>query len=390
VLRLIHRPAPVIIGVTAALAALTVGVGTAAGSSQSGQSPIYFGVSAPLTGPNAEYSGYDKQGMALALQQINGAGGVDGRKIQLIWEDDQDNPTQSVPVAQGFVSNPNIIAVLGSFSSTASMAASPIYERNKLVQYGYTNSSPLFTEGGTYMWAPGASQATSEVQQTQSVSKLGKKIAVFWLDTSWGSTTFGIFKQEAQKLGLDITYSANYPSGNTNFRPLLIRAKESNPTVIYDIGYDPDAAAILNQRKDVGLTVPFFAEQLTSTGLGLAGANAVGAYTTQAWFPTSTNPLVKDFTSAFEKKYHTQPGEFDAIAYDAVEQLAQAVKIGGATRQGVEEGLLKGTNFPSVTLGEDFRFQSDRRPAAPPAPPTVIVAKGDEEVLAPASLQISE
>jgi branched-chain amino acid transport system substrate-binding protein len=376
-------------GVATVLATTGVGLGATASAARthSPATPIYFGVSAPLTGPNAEYSGYDKQGTALALEQINAAGGVDGHPIDLIWEDDQDDPTQSVPVAQGFVANPKIIAVLGSFSSTASMAASPIYQRNQLVQYGYTNSSPLFTLGGTYMWAPGASQQTSEAQQTESVAKIGKKVAVLYLDTSWGATTYGIFAQEAKKLGIDVTYSASYASGTTDYRPLLLKAKASDPTVVYDIGYDPNNAAILNQRKDVGIAQPFFAEQLTSIGLGLAGANANGAYTTSAWFPDSTDPLVKKFTTAFVAKYHTQPGEFDALAYDAVEQLAYAVKIGGPTRQGVLDGLLKGTAFPSVVLGETFRFESDRRPAAPPPAPTVIV-KNDALVVAPAADQI--
>jgi branched-chain amino acid transport system substrate-binding protein len=144
------RVKPVAMGVGVALAATGLSFAASASASATGGSqPIYLGVSAPLTGPNAEYSAYDKEGTALAVQQINAAGGVNGRKLELVWEDDQDNPTESVPVAQAFASNPKIIAVLASFSSTSSMAASPIYQRNKLVQYGYTNSSPLFTQGGT-------------------------------------------------------------------------------------------------------------------------------------------------------------------------------------------------------------------------------------------------
>ncbi|MBV9579269.1 MAG: ABC transporter substrate-binding protein, partial [Chloroflexi bacterium] len=152
--------------------------------------PVYFGLSAPLTGPLAEYGAYFKNGFGLALDEINAAGGIDGRPVALDWEDTQSDPKQSVAVAQKFVDDPRIIAELGDFSSTASMAASPTYQRAQMVQYGYTNSSPDFTKGGDYMFAPGVSQATSEVLQTQAVAKYGKKIAVLYLDTSWGDTTY--------------------------------------------------------------------------------------------------------------------------------------------------------------------------------------------------------
>ena len=144
-------------------------------------SPIYFGVSAPLTGPLAEYGGYFQQGFGLALEELNGAGGVSGHPIELVWADTQSDPKQSVPVAQKFVDDPKIIAELGDFSSTASMAASPVYERAKVVQYGYTNSSPVFTNGGQYMWSPSVSQASAEVLQTDAVAKYGKRVAVLYL-----------------------------------------------------------------------------------------------------------------------------------------------------------------------------------------------------------------
>jgi branched-chain amino acid transport system substrate-binding protein len=338
-------------------------------------SPIYFGVSAPLTGPLAEYGGYFQQGFGLALEELNGAGGVNGHPIELVWADTQSDPKQSVPVAQKFVDDPKIIAELGDFSSTASMAASPVYERAKVVQYGYTNSSPVFTNGGQYMWSPSVSQASAEVLQTDAVAKYGKRVAVLYLETSWGNDTYSIFKQEAANLGLEVTYSASYLPTTTDFRPLLINARESKPDVVYDIGYDNDAAAILNQRSSVGLTSTIFTQQLTATGIKLAGSNAEGALTTSTWFPTSPEPRVQAFTAAFKARYGNLPGQFEVAAYDALNQLAYAVKKGGATRQGVYDGLKNSTDLPSVQNGP-FQFQEDRRPK-PPTPATVVVKDGE-------------
>ncbi len=338
-------------------------------------SPIYFGVSAPLTGPLAEYGGFFQQGFGLALEEINGAGGVNGHPIELVWADTQSDPKQSVPVAQKFVDDPKIIAELGDFSSTASMAASPVYERAKMVQYGYTNSSPVFTNGGQYMWSPSVSQANAEVLQTDAVAKYGKRVAVLYLETSWGNDTYSIFKQEAANLGLEVTYSASYLPTTSDFRPLLIGARESKPDLLYDIGYDNDAAAILNQRASVGLTSTIFTQQLTATGIKLAGANAEGALTTSTWFPNSPEPRVQAFSNAFKARYGNLPGQFEVAAYDALNQLAHAVKQGGATRQGGYNGLKNGTDLPSVQNGP-FQFQDDRRPK-PPMPATVIVNSGE-------------
>lgn len=350
--------------------------GSSSGAAAADTTPIYFGVSAPLTGPLAEYGAFFKQGFGLALDEINGSGGVNGRLIQLDWQDTQSDPKQSVPVAQKFVDDPKIIAELGDFSSTASMAASPIYERSQMVQYGYTNSSPDFTKGGNYMFSPSVSQATSEIQQTDAVAKYGPRVAVLYLDTSWGQGVYSLFQQEAAQKGLEVTYSASYLDSTTDFRPLLINARDSHPDVLYDIGYDNDAAAILNQRSSVDLNSTVFAEQLTATGIKLAGANAEGAFTTNSWFPTSPDPRVQAFSSAFKTKYGNLPGQFEVDAYDALYQLVYAVKKSGATRQGVYDGLKNSSDLPSVLIGP-FQFEADRRPKNPPPPATVVVKNGE-------------
>ena len=124
-----------------------------------------MGVSGPLTGPNAQYGAQWKQGFDLALDEINGDGGIKGRPLAYIFEDSQSDPRQSVAVAQKFVADPKIVVELGDFSSPASMAASPIYQRGRLVQFGFTNSHPDFTKGGDYMWSNSVSQADEQPLQ---------------------------------------------------------------------------------------------------------------------------------------------------------------------------------------------------------------------------------
>src|SRR5579859_125388 len=122
--------------------------------------PIYIGVSGPLTGPNAQYGAQWKKGFDMALDEINTSGGINNRPLAYDFEDSQSDPKQSVIVAQKFVADSRIVVELGDFSSTASMAASSIYQRAGLVQFGFTNSHPDFTKaGGDYTWSNSVTQA---------------------------------------------------------------------------------------------------------------------------------------------------------------------------------------------------------------------------------------
>src|ERR1700689_497198 len=131
----------------AALLAFAAAPGSASAQPASGE-PVVIGVSGPLTGQNAQYGAQWKKGFDLALAEVNAAGGVKGRPLTHPLQDSQAQPRQSVTVAQKFVSDPKIVVEAGDFSSTASMAASPIYHRPGLVQFGFTNSPPNFTKGG--------------------------------------------------------------------------------------------------------------------------------------------------------------------------------------------------------------------------------------------------
>src|SRR3954464_11240250 len=151
--------------------------------------PITLGVSGPLTGPNAQYGAQWKQGFDLALDEIHAAGGINGRKLAYVFEDSQSDPRQSVAIAQKFVSDSKIVMELGDFSSPASMAASPIYQRAGLVQFGFTNSHPDFTKGGDYMWSNSLTQPDEQPELASLLKELGmKRPAVIHLNTDWGRT----------------------------------------------------------------------------------------------------------------------------------------------------------------------------------------------------------
>jgi branched-chain amino acid transport system substrate-binding protein len=136
---------------------------------------------------------------------------VRGRPLQYVFEDSQADPRQTVAIAQKFVSDPKIVAELGDFSSTASMAALSIYQRAGLVQFGFTNSHPNFTKGGDYIWSSSVSQADEQPRLAKYAADLGfKKLAVLYLNTDWGRTSQKLFGDAAKANGAEIVAAEGY------------------------------------------------------------------------------------------------------------------------------------------------------------------------------------
>jgi branched-chain amino acid transport system substrate-binding protein len=335
-------------------------------SSSSSSSPIIFGVSGPFTGDDAEYGQTWKKAWALVLDDVNGKGGVNGRKIQLNYQDSQADPKQSVLVAQKFADDSTILAELGDFASPASMAASPIYERAGLVQFGFTNSHPKFTLGGDHMFSTSVTQSVAAVDMAKrSLTQLkGTKQAVLYLDTDWGNTTASIYIQEAKALGIDIVLAKNYLSTEKDFRSLLLQVRDANPNLIVLHSYYNDAALIVQQARLVGITAPIFADGSAYSPqlISLAGGAANGVILTAEFLPTDPRPNVQAFVKTYEKTYNAVPDGFAEGAYDALNILIWAVKQGGATRDGIFNALRTGKNIPSLQYGP-FQFGPDRRVA---------------------------
>lgn len=328
----------------------------AAGTTAAGGDPIYIGVSGPLTGQNARYGEQWKKGFDLALEEINSAGGVDGRPLEYVFEDSQSDPKQSVLVAQKFVADPRIVVELGDFSSGASMAASPIYQRGGLVQFGFTNSHPDFTKGGgDYTWSNSVTQAqASPALADYTVTDLGlNKLAVFYLNTDWGKTTFDLFSKRAEELGAQIVSSEAYLAEEKDFRSALTSAREANPNGVVLISYQADGALLAQQLKQAGLDVPVVgASSLQSPDfLKLGGPAAEGVYIRGQFLPDDPNPRVKTVVDKYKAKYNETPDFFAIHAYDTIKLITEAIKIGGPTREGVHSALPQLKDVPSVIYG---------------------------------------
>jgi branched-chain amino acid transport system substrate-binding protein len=335
----------------------------AAGCTQA-SGDIFFGVSGPLTGNNAEYGQIWKKSFDIASEEINAAGGIKGRKLQILFEDSQSDPKQSVVVAEKFANDKRIVAEIGDFASPASMAASPIYQRTGLVQFGFTNSHPDFTKGGDFMFSTAPNQTDdAPFLASFTVNDLGKKkLALFHLNTDWGKTTTDLYEGRAKELGAQVVFRDAYLPDEKDFKTLLTKARDANPDALVLLSYYTDAAIISQQARQQGLTMPIVANGAVYSPkmLELGGPAVEGVVTTSPWFPEAPRPEVQEFVKKYKDRYGEEPNWFAANAYDTVKMLATVIDKVGTDRKAIRDGLANLKDYNSVVYGK-ISFNAERR-----------------------------
>ncbi|OOG57546.1 ABC transporter substrate-binding protein [Polaromonas sp. C04] len=346
-------------GLVSAAAAVVPGLATAAAK------PIYYGVSGPFSGDRAAYGAVWKKGMDMAVAEINARGGIEGRPLELLYQDTQSDPKQSVPVAQKFVDDDRVIAELGDFSSAASMAASPIYERGKLIQFGLTNSDPKFTRGGEYMFSTAPTmQMDAALMADITLKHLGKQAAVFYQASDWGDTSQKVFVERFKSQGGNVVALENYLLTDKDYHSILSKARRANPDVLVLISYYTDGALLLLQAQDVGLKGKILAATscYSNKFLELGGGAVNGTVMSVLFFPEDPRPAVQRFVKDYQARYNETPDQYAARAYDAVKIVAWGAQQGGATREGIRKAFISGTSIPSLLFGS-FKFDAERRVA---------------------------
>ncbi|MGK0722156.1 ABC transporter substrate-binding protein [Leucobacter sp. W1478] len=354
------------IGATSALLIGLAACSTTASSNagDAAEEPVRFGIALPDTGNSAQYGEYFRQGFDLALEQINADGGVQGRDVELVFEDTQADPAQAPQVAQKFIDDQSILAVIGDFGTPATSAASQLYQDAGLVQFAFSASGGAVTDPGDFVFATWVSQEFEAPRLAEFASQTGESAAVFYHDTDWGQETFGYFQGGAEEAGLAEVYSTAYDPAATDFRPLLLSARDANPEVIVLISYAADGALIANQARELGIETPIvgISSIYNQQFIELAGDAAEGVETLSYFTPESEDPAVQQFISDFTTKHDVDaPNDYAIRAYDALHIVAQAANdAADLTRQGVRDSLDSGATFASVLYG-DFQFDPETR-----------------------------
>ncbi|GAK53189.1 ABC transporter substrate-binding protein [Candidatus Moduliflexus flocculans] len=316
------------------------------------QDPIVIGLSVPMTGQYGETGKSIHTGVELAVKQINEAGGIQGRPLEIIIGDSQGAPDISKRVARKFISNPKIVAEIGDFTSGCSMAAQPIYDKAGMVQLSPTSSHPSFAPGSPFSFGIVGTRESAFMARA-AVERMGKKrIAIAYLETDWGVAAKEYFIKEATQLGAEIVATESYLDGTTDFSATLKSLRAAQPDMIFLASMLPDAVGIAKQRQLDGwddVLLAGVSALYTPEFLKLGGDAVENLLAIALFFPKDPRPEVQNFIATYQSAYQIPPSWFAAVGYDAMNVLADAIKQGGVDRKAIQQALASIKEFSGVT-----------------------------------------
>ncbi len=324
------------------------------GTRESGDSSIHIALSAPITGDWSEYGVNFERSVTMAIDKLNEAGGVLGRQFSLSTGDTKGIPQEAATLAQKWTSDPSIVAEIGPFSSSSSMAAQPIYDSMGMVQLSPTASHADYAGGSTWSFGiVGTQSSEGPFNAAFAYDDIGiRNVAVLHLNNDWGIDTAQYFTKAFETMGGTVTDVEFYFDGESDFTAVLTKLKDSGADGLFMAAFYNDGAAINIQRKRLGWNVPvigptsLYSPQIIELG----GDSVEELYTGTGFFAEDPDPVIKDYVDRFRERYGASPNFHAALAYDAMMLLADAIKRAGSTdHAAIRDALASTDSFPGLT-----------------------------------------
>lgn len=345
-------------------AAATTAATTAAATTAAATGTLKLGFAAPLTGASAQDGDSMKKGAQLAIDLANKAGGINGKKLEIAFEDDKSDPKEAASIANKFASDKSILAVLGHYNSSCTLAGAPIYNKAELVEISGGSSSPAVSAAGPYTFRTITTDAVQGKYLMEWAAKDEgyKSIAVIYENTDYGQGFLKIAEEQATALGVSIVAKEAYVLGQTkDFSSIVTKVKNAKPDVIMIGGLYNETALIAKQMQRSGYKAPIMGvDGIYSDALIQLGGDAVEGIMTTAFFhSSSTSKETQDFIAAYKAAYKEEPGTYAAYVYDAANIVIEALKKGATDRKGIMTYLTTLKDFKGVTGNTTFDVNGD-------------------------------
>jgi len=321
---------------------------------------IRIGLNYELSGAAATYGQSSVEGIELAIEEINKAGGLNGKKIQAVKYDNKSEEAEATTLSTRLMTQDKVSAVLGPATSGAFKATIPVSDQNKtpVLSGSATADDVTVDKTGVKQYAFRIcfmDSAQGQAMARYAIGNLGKKKAVIILDSSndYSKGLTESFTKTFKKAGGTIVKQEAYVKGDTDFNAILTSVRNQDFDVIFIPGYYEEAGLIIKQARAQGIDVPILgADGFDSPKLAeLAGADALSSvYFSNHYSNLDDNPTVQEFLKAFQAKYKKEPDAFNALGYDLAKLTVQA--IGRAEKQdgeSIKSALEDTKDFEGVT-----------------------------------------
>ncbi len=328
----------------------------AAASSLPAQDAIKVGEVASLTGKDAAFGQSSHKGTLLAVEQLNAAGGILGRPVDLVTEDDQCEPGQAAVAARKLISRDRAVALLGEVASSRSLEMAPLAQHSQVPMISPSSTNPKVTQVGSYVFRIcfiDPFQGT--VMAKFAREKLGlKRVAVLSSVSSAYSVGLATyFKEGFTSRGGQIALEQTYSEGDRDFKAQLTVIKAAGVDGIFVPGYYTECALICIQARELGLDVPLFGGDgwEGSPLIDIGGKAVEGIYYSTHYSPEDRSSVVQDFVAKFRARFGGEtPDGMAALGYDSAMVLADAIRRAGTTEhKALREALAATKDYPGVT-----------------------------------------
>ncbi|MDB5329482.1 MAG: ethanolamine utilization protein EutJ, partial [Phycisphaerales bacterium] len=351
----------IVIGLAAALASVT-------GATAMAAPEIVVGEYGSLTGGTATFGISTDEGVKLALDEINAKGGIVGRPVRLVVEDDQSKPEGAVTAVQKLLTQDRVVAVIGEVASSRSIAAGPLCQRARIPMLSPSSTNPKVTQIGDYIFRAcfiDPFQGAAMANFAMGDLKL-KKFAVLYdvkNDYSVGLREF--FENTVKKNGGAIIADESYGEGDIDFGAQLTKIQATNPDAIYVPGYYTELGLIARQARELGIKQPLMGgDGWDSDKTAQVGGDSVnGCYFTNHYSPDEKRPEVQAFVAAYRKKYNGKtPDSMAILGYDSMNLIADAItRAGSAKPKALRDALAATKDFHgaggTITIDKDRNAQ---------------------------------
>lgn len=329
--------------------------GTKGTSKEPGKTVVKIGIYQPLTGACANDGTMSRDGALLALENMKSKPELANYDIQVLIEDDKSDPKDATAIANKWIGDKEILAIVGAYNSSCTLAGASVFTGAGIPQIATGSSSPVITGHSPYLFRTQPTDALVGANIVEWAESLGyKKAAIIYENSDYGKGLGNLYKSKWQ--GEILAEESFIPGSTTDFTPILSKIKEGGAECVLLGSLYNEAALMGKQAKQLGLDVVFFGDSSIHTnalielgGDGVENFHAIGALNTE-----SEDEKIKNFITRFETAYGHKPNTFASQSYDAMALVLDGLAEKGNDRDGIKDYLTNVKAYPGIAGALEF------------------------------------
>ncbi|OGW41512.1 MAG: hypothetical protein A2Y97_10865 [Nitrospirae bacterium RBG_13_39_12] len=331
------------------------------GCAKKEEKEIKIGAILPLTGQSGQYGQWIRDSLEMARQEINNQGGINGKKLLIIYEDDQADPKAAANAMQKFVTIEKVPIVFGSWASSCVLAQAPIAEKTHTPILAEAQS-PKIRDSGDYIFRI---QPDSRYYLKYLIPYVYNNLnvhtlAILYVNNDYGVDQAKVFEDYFKQLGGKVVFSEAFEQGTVDFRTQLSKIRSLKPQGVFIPAYT-EAGYILRQARELGIKTQFIGSAPLENPdiLKIAGIGTEGAIYPHHFDPESSDPNVQQFAEKYKHRFGREIEGYAALAYDGLYVIAHVLKQCGEDRECIKNAIYGVQNFPGVTGLTSFDDHGD-------------------------------